>query len=321
MSNLIELTNVKLPTLPSSMQDLLEEASTSLEIPGGGTFFPRISSNRRKFSIVESGVDPVMITDDEGKPVDHLDVVILCANKGMYRSFYAGAYDSKAKEKEGPVCWSPDGVAPHPAAKEPQSKTCATCKNAVYGSKITEQKKKSFACSESKRLLVLSPNDLGGKIFMINVSYSAHKALRSYLANLKKHNVYSLMVETRLSFDEEWDVPVFQFNFIQMLDQSAVNVVAARLEEEEVQNFIKGISDTETDAPRTVAENDDEVQDKKPEPEKKAESENKPEPEKKASISGFGSKKVETAKEQPVEENAAEPTQEGDGDLAELMDF
>ena len=315
MSNIIEIPK-KLPSLPAALRATIEEANASLEIPGGGTYFPRISSNRRQFSIMENGVEPVIIRGDDGRPVDHLDVVILCANQGMHRSFYKAAYDSKAKEKDGPVCWSPNGIAPHPSAKEPQSKTCATCKNAVYGSKITEQGKKSFACSESKRLLVLPPDDLGGKIYMLNVSYSAHKALRSYLSYLKQNGVYSLMVETRLSFDEAWDVPVFSFSYIQLLDQAAVDTVAPRLDEPEVAAFIKGETDTETDAPRVMAEPDQETPTPAPAPAPT------PAPTSKVASGGFG-KGGKSAGKEPVQhhEEATEQPSGEQGDLSELLDF
>ena len=299
-------------SVPQSMlQKLMAATKNVVTETVGGTYFPRISSARRRFSIIESGVDPEVICGADGKPVDHIDVVILGSNEGEYRTFYAGSYDPKAKEKDGPVCFSNNGIAPHPAAKQPQSDKCATCKQNVFGSKITEQGKKSKACGTSKRLLVVSADDLGGPIYLVNVSLTAIPALNVMTKNLVAGGLPLPAVVVRLALDEAVDVPVFTFNPIAVLDEKDLGIVAARLDEQNVKEFLEGTFDAESTAPRNVGAEEE----GKPEPAPKAEPAHEPKTEEKPRR-GFGAAKAEPegVKEAPAAVAAAP-------DVSDLLDF
>jgi len=312
-----EIINIP-TTMPAAVMHRLREADQSLTVPTvSGPVFPRISSNRRMFSIVESGADPIVIKDENGNPVHQLDVVILGANMGVYKTFYAKGYDSKAAVKEAPICWSATGEAPHPASKEKQSDRCATCKQNVFGSKINPNGKKAKACSDSKRLLVVSPDDLEGPIYMVNISATALKSLNTYHKFLNHNNAVVQQVATRLSFDENSDVPVFQFAYVGALTQEDFNKVIKRLEEPEVIEFMEGTLDTETDAPRNLGPDpDDEEVQTAPAPAPAPKAEEKP------ARKGFGG----AAKSKPAAETKPTPAPKTEDtavapDISDILDF
>ena len=307
-------------SVPQSMMDKLMAVSKQAVVKSvGGSYFPRISPARRRFSIVESGLEAEVITGADGKPVDHIDVVILGTNPGEYRTFYAGSYDPKAKEKDAPVCFSNNGIAPHSAAKQPQSDKCATCKQNVFGSKITEQGKKSKACSMSKRLLVVSADDLQGPVYMLNASYMALPGFNAMVGELLAGGLPLPAVVVRVALDEGIDVPVFTFKPLAVLDEKDLGIVAARLDEQNVKEFVEGTFDAESNAPRNVGA--DEESEAKPEPEPAPlalKDEPKPEPEPKATPRrGFGAAKAEPelVKEAPLAASGGAP------DVSDLMDF
>lgn len=276
----------------------------------GGSYFPRISPVKRRFSIIESGVDPEVITGADGKPVDHIDVVILGSNEGEYRTFYTKAYDPKAKEKDEPACFSNNGVAPHLSSKEPQSDKCATCNQNVFGSKITEQGKKYKACLTSKRLLVVSADDLSGPIYMVSISLTAIPGLNAMTKNLISGGLPLPAVVVRLALDEGVDVPVFTFNPIAVLDEKDLGTVAGRLDEQNVKEFLGGTFDAESTAPRNVGAEEEANPEPTPEPTHEPKAEAKPR-------RGFGAAKAEPelVKEAPIATSGGAP------DVSDLMDF
>ncbi len=297
--------------LSGAMMDKLMAVSKQAVVESvGGSYFPRISSARRRFSIIESGMEPEVITGTDGKPVDHIDVVILGTNPGEYRTYYGGkAYDPKAKEKTGPVCFSNNGIAPHPSSKEPQSDKCATCKQNVFGSKITEQGKKARACGISKRLLVVSADDLQGPIYMLNISYMAIAGFNAMVKELMAGGLPLPVIVARLALDETVDVPVFTFKPIAVLDEEDLGVVASRLDEQNVKEFVEGTFDAESTAPRNVGAEEEAKPEQKPEPAPAPEIKTKPR-------RGFGAAKADpdAVKEASVASGEAP-------DVSDLMDF
>ncbi|MCE5387959.1 MAG: hypothetical protein K0041_05190 [Acidithiobacillus sp.] len=298
-------------SVPQSMMDKLMAVSKQAVVKSvGGSYFPRISPARRRFSIVESGLEPEVITGADGKPVDHIDVVILGTNPGEYKTYYADSYDPKAKEKGAPVCFSNNGIAPHPAAKQPQSDKCASCRQNVFGSKITEQGKKSKACSMSKRLLVVSADDLQGPIYMLNASYMALPGFNAMVGELLAGGLPLPAVVVRVALDDNVDVPVFTFNPIAVLDEKDLGIVAARLDEQNVKEFVEGTFDAESNAPRNVGAEEEAKPEPAPAPAPEPKAEEKPR-------RGFGAAKAEPelVKEAPLAASGGAP------DVSDLMDF
>jgi hypothetical protein len=107
------------------------------------------------------------------------------------------------------------------------------------------------------------------------------------------------------------DVPVFTFNPIAVLDEKDLGIVAARLDEQNVKEFLEGTFDAESTAPRNVGAEEE----GKPEPAPKAEPAHEPKTEEKPRR-GFGAAKAEPelVKEAPAASG-------GVPDVSDLMDF
>lgn len=176
-----------LPALPAFLKSL-PRAPINDDLKSGmhtGVSVPRISIKGAKFHLVENGeVETVQKPDSDGElaPVSSLAVVILGANKGLYKTFYAKKFDPDSDEATAPECYSYDGVVPSPMSTAKQAEACAGCPQNVWGSKITEQGNKTRACSDNKLLAVMATggitNELGldnifGKVYQVKVTPSA----------------------------------------------------------------------------------------------------------------------------------------------------
>jgi hypothetical protein len=121
---------------------------------------PSLTFRGKVWRIVLDGEDTVVTrqTDDGPEPVSTVNVVILNFNPKRSRSFYEGAYEEG--KNQAPRCWSTDGIQPDKGVTDPISASCATCPNAVKGSKITDNGKAVTACSMFQRLAVIPSTQL-----------------------------------------------------------------------------------------------------------------------------------------------------------------
>lgn len=234
----------------AGLNERLNKMASAMVTPSAVTVFPRISTNKSRFSITRSGEDPVYIKSGSNY-VSELPVVILSANPGVYKTFYEKEY-VPGTDPEAPACWSNSGDVPHPSSPKKQAKSCAECPMNVFGSKITATGAKAKRCSDSKRLLVVSPKDIAGEIYMLNVSATALKTWNTYIKMLTRGGVHPQTVTTTLSFEEDVDYPKLTFQYAGTLDAAQIGAVVARLDEPEVEEFSAGAADTETDFERTA---------------------------------------------------------------------
>jgi hypothetical protein len=87
-----------------------------------------------------------LIVDGLPVPGGEAEVIVL-ANQGE-RSYYEGQFDPS--KPQVPTCYSFDGDAPHPEARDPQHETCEGCPQNAWGSKG-----KGKACREGTRVALL----------------------------------------------------------------------------------------------------------------------------------------------------------------------
>ncbi len=233
------------PSLPAELMQRFSNTAVFEAPVSQGVVFPRISTNKRMFSIMESGADPVVIRGADKRPIDHIDVVVIGANPGIYKTFYPGKYVPGA-EVEAPTCFSTNGVAPHASSKTKQATTCAECPHNVFGSRITESGKKGKACSDSKRLLVMPPAVKDQNVYMLSVSATALKGWNSYIKLLQHHGVPSPAVAiTHITLNEDTEFPQLQFSYTATLDAAVVSAVLERIQQEDVATFMEGQADAE----------------------------------------------------------------------------
>jgi hypothetical protein len=182
--------------------------------------------------------------DDE--PIPIVNLVILDHNKSRSRAYYEGAFEEG--KNSSPRCYSGDGVAPDASVKEPCAATCATCPNAVKGSKITENGKQSTLCSPFKRVAVVPSSNIGQHPAMLlrlaqtsvwdkdngeNESKGWY-AWDQYLDMLRARGAkHTAVVETRVKFDMRMAYPKLLFSASRWLNPEEATHVKALLAEKE----------------------------------------------------------------------------------------
>jgi len=183
----------------------------------GGTEFPRISIKGSRFRLIDSGAESILDTTS-------LEIVIVGANPGLSKAWYATAWNPDA-EPSAPDCYSLEGDKPHPDSTQPQNDLCASCPQNAWGSRITQTGTKVKACADKKRLAVVSADDAGGPIYLLEVTASALKGLNQYNTVLKQRVIPTECVRTVVSFDTDASYPKLKFGFGGLLTEEVQNIV------------------------------------------------------------------------------------------------
>src|SRR5437868_9855076 len=152
MSNIIPFASTGVMEVPAHVAALFDADSN---------IAPRATINQLSYKgkvwrrIVDGEETQLTRKSQEGdtEPVPIVGLVVLDHNKGRSRAFYEGNFVEG--ENKAPRCASMDGVKPDAGIKEPIAPTCASCPNAVKGSKITENGKQTTLCSANKRIAVV----------------------------------------------------------------------------------------------------------------------------------------------------------------------
>lgn len=311
MSELIP-SNTKVPAHIANIMGKGAELSTNLGGGIGGDFdsVPRISIKGARFRIVEDGEEVVL---DETK----IDVTIVGANPGLSKSYYDKPWDPNA-EPEAPACFSWNGIRPHPDATSPQSDLCSTCPHNAWGSKKSPSGADLKACPDSKRLAVVSSDDVEGTVYLLNVTASVLKSLKAYGKELNMRGWPLQAVRTQLSFDPDASFPKLQLKFNGFLDEDDINTVMGRVSSDEVVAATASDQpDTPAEKPKAKADKPSVVVDNTTEDEEEAPAEKAPKK------TGFGAKKAAAKKEAPKDppkEKATTTAKEVDQDdlMAEI---
>lgn len=218
MSNIIPFDSGNLPAYLKSPNrtvandDLTAHASTG---------FPVMSIKGKNFTVVRDGERTVLTKEVDGETiaVPSIEVVLVKANKGTSKVFYAKGYDEKA-EAQKPDCFSNTGDRPDPSVASPQSKSCAVCPHNQWGSKIGDNGGKGKACQDSVRVAVANP-DLINDPHLLRVPPASIKSLGEYGKMLAKRGVGYNMVVTRIGFDMESPTPKLTFKPTGLLSDAA----------------------------------------------------------------------------------------------------
>ena len=230
MSNAITLANVQVPAHLAQRVGVPSVLSQSLSGGiGGGESTARISIKGSRFRIAEGGTETVLDSTT-------LDVVVVGANPRLSKTWYAKAWTPES-EPSSPDCFSLDGVGPDVQATEPQNDLCASCPQNAWGSKVTPQGKQIKACSDQKRLAVVSADDPTGPIYLLQVTPAALQGLGKYQKELSLRGIPAEIVRTRVSFDTDASFPKLKFDFGGFLDADTQQEVDKLFGSEEVRQI------------------------------------------------------------------------------------
>jgi hypothetical protein len=230
MSNALTLANVQVPAHLAQRVGVPSILAQSLAGGiGSGETTARISIKGSRFRIAEGGTETVLDTTN-------LDVVVVGANPRLSKTWYAKAWTPES-EPSSPDCFSLDGVSPDTQATEPQNDLCASCPQNAWGSKVTPQGKQIKACSDQKRLAVVSADDPTGPIYLLQVTPAALQGLGKYQKELSLRGIPAEIVRTRVSFDTDASFPKLKFDFGGFLDADTQQEVDKLFGTEEVRQI------------------------------------------------------------------------------------
>lgn len=240
MSNIIpfDRDNIQLPAhlKGGKSDDLMETFASGLEPTG----FPVLSIRGSKWRLKRAGEETPLL-DRNKNPIPAIALVILGANTGLAKTYYAKAYAEG--DDAAPDCWSLDGDTPDASVEKPQAKSCQQCKWNVWGSKITPQGTKTKMCSDAKRLAVITAPDLTreepkvGPMLLRVPPASLSKgegSLRSLMLQIRDMNAKLLGVVVRVTFDVESDYPKIHFAIAGFIDDEEVYARAKKLADSDV---------------------------------------------------------------------------------------
>jgi hypothetical protein len=179
---------------------------------GGGADFPKIGIKASRFRIQDGGTETVLQDPS-------LEVVVVGANPGISKAFYAAAWNPDSEAK-APDCFTLEGSRPDPQSKQPQNDLCASCPQNAWGSKKTAQGKDIKACADKKRLAVVAATDPTGPIYLLEVTPAALTGLNKYNRELQMRGIAPEIVKTVISFDTTASFPKLQFGFGGFIDEA-----------------------------------------------------------------------------------------------------
>lgn len=227
MTNIVSYQASNLPAALQQRIAQLNTGNTLAALGGKGEELDKISIKAGRFRVKQAGMDEVVLNQL------HLDAVIVFANPHSSRAYYTKTYDPNA-EDQSPDCASSNGYGPDAGVKNPQSNQCATCPQAVWGSKISPRGSKIKACGDSQRIAVLPIDpttnnffvvDGKPKAFQMSVPAASMKSLGQFAKTLAQQGLPLEIVLARLTFDSSAEFPKLDFTFTAVLQEQAATYI------------------------------------------------------------------------------------------------
>lgn len=234
MTNIVPFESGNLPAYIKAAnvselnQDLTSHASSG---------FPIMSIKGKLFTVVRGDERKVLPNPkDPDSPATAIDVIIVKANKGTSKVFYANGY-SEGGEAKKPDCFSNHGDKPDPSSKAPQAKSCAVCPHNQWGSKIGDNGGKGKACQDSVRIAIASPSLINDPM-LLRVPPASIRALGELGQACAKRGVSYNMVVTKIAFELESPTPKLTFKPVGLLSEEAFAQVAQVANSDVVKNIL-----------------------------------------------------------------------------------
>lgn len=239
------LVKSDLGQLPAAMADLF--AGAAKESIGDLTTgvmagFPTISYRGKVWRIRKSGEEQNYL-DANGDAVQSLELILVKATPTLAKVFYATAFEEGSTAK--PDCWSANGSKPDANVETPQSKTCATCPNNVWGSRISESGKKGKLCADRRRMAVVGPADLNTngvecEKLLLHAPAGSLKGLKEYAEKvLVPKGIPYYAVVTRIGFDPTQAHPMLTFRATRFLTDIEARAILEIRDGDEVARILQ----------------------------------------------------------------------------------
>lgn len=233
-NNIIPIGQAKMPASLRARQQAGK--TTSSNFSGGiRDSFPLLSIKGKVFRIRKDGVETPLVDPQTRQVIPFLDVVMVNAAAVLSKTYYTKGFEDG--EFQQPDCWSLDSVKPDPSVVNKVSPTCANCPMNAFGSAASQDpsgaKRGGKACSDSKRIAVMFPGQLGQQeplVFMMRVPATSLKNLKAYSDLLARQGWEPGACVTRLQFDYQQAYPKLEFHFVDSLDDQEYDEVVKQAE-------------------------------------------------------------------------------------------
>jgi len=201
--------------LPAHLRNLELDDTTKALMGGSGASGKRISIRGGVFRMIVDGKE---VAQNEDRS---MNIVIVAANPGVSRSFYAGDYEEG--KNIAPDCWSNDGISPDTKVSEPQASKCASCPQNIAGS---AKQGGGRACRFSQRLAVMLENDMQGDVYQLTLPAQSifgnvengKMPMQAYAKFLGSHGLPVTAVVTEMRFDTASATPKLTFKAVRPLE-------------------------------------------------------------------------------------------------------
>lgn len=180
---------------PAYLQNLPSRnlAQTAIANVGAGNP-PYLSIQGNRFTLVDLAGNTIPIQ------TLHIDVVIVDINDHVSKIFFGLNKPYDPANPSPPICFSDNGLAPSIGSSQPQSPTCASCPQNVWGSKISQMGSAVKQCADQQKIAVYAPEYSDG-LFLLRIPPGSFISWRSYMAKFAGAGLDPDRVITRISFE------------------------------------------------------------------------------------------------------------------------
>ena len=245
MAKDIALLNAKLPAHLQGAVNAIDEFAGGVQ-----SGFPVISIRGRVWRVKKGGEETPYV-DENDDAVPSVELVLLRSNPKPSKIHYDKKYEEGDEGK--PRCFSADGVVPSPEVENPIHSACATCPKNQWGSRITENGKKSRACSDVRRMAVAFAHDMRKQLedpnhkvqpLLLRVPPASLNPLKDYAAKtLGAKGVQPYMVVTRVGFENDSDFPKLTFKPAAFLTEDEYKLALELREGDDVAAILQQVAE------------------------------------------------------------------------------
>ncbi len=220
--------------LPAYLKNREGRPSVNQDVAQGAQF-PTLSIKGKVFTLVKDNERKVLTRtiDGEEEPAPSVNLAVIRANTKS-RVLYLQDYVEGDSDGARPVCSSNDGIAPLPNSPEPQSKKCAVCPHAAWG---TGRNGEGTKCTVNTRLAVADPDKLDLQ-FLLRVPAGSRKNFADAVKAADTRGIPYNALVMKVGFDPAAPSPKLTFKPIGLLSDAAYEKVGELYPSEIVMDIV-----------------------------------------------------------------------------------
>jgi hypothetical protein len=234
--------------LPADLASVFDADALSGDLSegAGGGGFQVLSFRGSKWRVKSSG-DEHPILNQDGESAPSIEVVMLKANKGVSKIWYAKKYVEG--DAESPDCFSIDGEKPDSTSTNAQAASCAACPHNQWGSRITENGTKAKACQDNRRvavqLMANVPLEVEDEPMLLRVPAASLNDLATFGKKMQEKGYPYNAIITRIGFDIDAAYPKLTFKPVRPITNEEAAMVAEKFNSDETHRILNEMPEAE----------------------------------------------------------------------------